>query len=153
MANLLLGAGHVNPVKAIDPGLVYEACKDDYMKMLYPKEINDSPKDLNYPSMQALVKTGKPFTVEFTRTVTNVGLANSTYWSKVITNSQINVSVKPRSLSFKSSSEMQSFVVKVSGEALTAKTRLSVSLIWSDGTHNVRSPIVLYTKGIQKNKG
>ena len=43
------GAGHVNPVKAIDPGLVYEASKDDYMKMFYPKEINDSPKDLNYP--------------------------------------------------------------------------------------------------------
>ena len=73
------GAGHVNPVEAIDPGLLYDASKDDYMKMLYsmqvhlfspsPKETKGSPKDLNYPSMQALVKIGKPFTVEFTRTL------------------------------------------------------------------------------------
>ncbi|KAK7820490.1 subtilisin-like protease sbt4.6 [Quercus suber] len=134
------GAGYVNPVKAIDPGLLYDASKDDYMKMLYsmqvrlfspsPKETKGSPKDLNYPSMQALVKIGKPFTVEFTRTVTDVVLANSTYKSKIIANSQIN----------------KSFLVKVSGEALTAKTRMSASLIWSDGPHNVKSPIVMYTQ-------
>ncbi|XP_075644376.1 subtilisin-like protease SBT4.3 isoform X2 [Castanea sativa] len=156
------GAGHVNPVKAIDPGLLYEASKDDYMKMLYSMQVrlfSPSPKetkgsqDLNYPSMQALVKIGKPFTVEFTRTVTNVGLPNSTYKSKLIANSQINVSVKPSSISFKLLYEKKSFIVKVSGEALTAKTRISASLIWSDGTHNVKSPIVMYTKRIQKNEG
>jgi hypothetical protein len=149
------GAGHINPVKAIDPGLVYETSKEDYIKMLCsmqvsffgtcPSESKGSPKDLNYPSMQVLVETGKSFAVEFPRTVTNVGIANSTFVSKVITGSQINVSVEPSILSFKSLEEKKSFVVTVSGKALPARKRVSASLVWSDRTHNVRSTIVVYT--------
>ncbi|XP_059458228.1 subtilisin-like protease SBT4.13 [Corylus avellana] len=149
------GAGHVNPVKAIDPGLVYETSKDDYIKMLCsmqlsffgtcPSENKGSPKDLNYPSMQVRVETGKSFAVEFPRTVTNVGLANSTFVSKVITDSQMNVSVKPSILSFKSLKEKKSFVVIVSGKALPSPKRVSAALVWSDRTHIVRSPIVVYT--------
>jgi hypothetical protein len=150
------GAGHVNPVKAIDPGLVYETSKDDYIRMLCsmrlsffgtcPSEIKGSVKDLNYPSMQVRVEAGKSFTVEFPRTVTNVGLANSTFVSKVITDhSQMNVSVKPSILSFKSLKEKKSFVVIVSGKALPSPKRASAALVWSDRTHIVRSPIVVYT--------
>jgi hypothetical protein len=149
------GAGHINPVKAIDPGLVYETSKEDYIKMLCsmqvrffgtcPRESKGSQKDLNYPSMQVRVETGKSFTVEFPRTVTNVGIANSTFVSKVITDSQINVSVKPSILSFKSLKEKKSFIVTVSGKALPARIRVSASLVWSDRTHNVRSTIVVYT--------
>ncbi|KAL4599121.1 hypothetical protein ACB092_11G104500 [Castanea dentata] len=150
------GAGHINPVKAIDPGLVYEALKEDYIKMLCsiqisyfgtcPKGVKGSPKDLNYPSMQALVESDKSFTVNFPRIVTNVGSSNSTYMVKVTTDSHINVSVKPSSLSFKSLGEKQSFVVTVSGKGLPAKARVSASIVWSDDTHNVTSPIVVYTK-------
>ncbi|GMY23659.1 subtilisin-like protease sbt4.4 [Fagus crenata] len=67
------GAGHINPVKAVEPGLIYEASKDDYIKMLCSMNISffgncsegvqGSPKDLNYPSMQAFVETDKNFTV------------------------------------------------------------------------------------------
>ncbi|KAM4071612.1 hypothetical protein ACB094_11G074100 [Castanea mollissima] len=149
------GAGHINPVKAIEPGLVYETFKEDYIKMLCsikisffgtcPKGVKGSPKDLNYPSMQALVESDNSFTVEFPRTVTNVGPAGSTYKAKVKTDSHINVSVKPSTLSFKSSGEKKSFVVTVSGKGLPIKTRVSASIVWSDGIHNVRSPIVVYT--------
>ncbi|KAL4599122.1 hypothetical protein ACB092_11G104600 [Castanea dentata] len=149
------GAGHINPVKAIEPGLVYETLKEDYIKMLCsikicffgtcPKGVKGSPKDLNYPSMQALVESDNSFTVEFPRTVTNVGPAGSTYKAKVNTDSHINVSVKPSTLSFKSSGEKKSFVVTVSGKGLPIKTRVSASIVWSDGIHNVRSPIVVYT--------
>lgn len=148
------GAGHINPVKAIHPGLVYETSREDYINMLCsmkavgitcPGEIKGSPKDLNYPSMQVHVETGKSFAVEFPRTITNVGHANSTYVSKVLTDSQINVSVKPSILSFNSLKEKKSFVVTVSGTALPPRKRVSASLVWSDRTHNVRSPIVVYT--------
>ena len=150
------GVGHIDPLKAIEPGLVYETSKEDYIKMLCsirvsffgtcPKDVRGSPKDLNYPSMQALVESKNSFTVEFPRTVTNVGHSKSTYKAKVITDSQINVSVEPNTLSFKSLGEKKSFVVTVSGKGLPANARVSASLVWSDGTHNVRSPIVVYTK-------
>ena len=107
-------------------------------------------KDLNYPSMQALTESGKSFTVEFSRTVTNVGPVGSTYKAKVITVSHINVSVKPSALSFRSSGEKNSFVVTVSGKGLPIKIRVSASIMWSDGTHNVRSPIVVYTNEAYK---
>nr|POF27184.1 subtilisin-like protease sbt4.4 [Quercus suber] len=150
------GVGHINLVKAIEPGLVYEASKDDYLKMLCslnissfgtcPKDVRGSPKDLNYPSMQAQVEAVKSFTVEFPRTVTNVGPAVSKYEAKVVVaNSEINVIVKPSTLSFKSSGEKKSFIVTVFGKGLHTSNRLSESLVWSDGTHNVRSPIVVYT--------
>lgn len=29
-----LGYGHINPVKAINPGLAYEASKEDYIRLL-----------------------------------------------------------------------------------------------------------------------
>ena len=152
------GAGHINPVKAIEPGLVYEISKDDYVKMLCsiqvsffgtcPKDVRGSPKDFNYPSMQALVESNNNFTVEFPRTVTNVGLANSTYEAKVITNSHIDVSVSPSILSFKSSGEKKSFTVTVSGKGISTLKMVSTTLVWSDRIHSVRSPIVVYTKGV-----
>ena len=87
----------------------------------------------------------KSFTVEFPKTVTNVGPADSKYEAKVVANSEINVSVKPSTLSFKSSDEKKSFIVTLFGKGLHTSHRLSASLVWSDGTHNVRSPIVVYT--------
>ncbi|KAL4599939.1 hypothetical protein ACB092_11G163400 [Castanea dentata] len=149
------GAGHINPVKALEPGLVYDASIDDYIIMLCsinisffsrcPKDISGSAKDLNYPSMQALIESNNSFTVKFPRIVTNVGLANSTYESKVIRDSHIKVSVEPSTLSFETSGEKKSFIVTVSGKGLLASKMATASLVWSDGTHNVRSPIVVYT--------
>ncbi|KAM4072106.1 hypothetical protein ACB094_11G112800 [Castanea mollissima] len=149
------GAGHINPVKALEPGLVYDASIDDYIKMLCsinisffsrcPNDISGSAKDLNYPSMQALIESNNSFTVKFPRIVTNVGPANSTFESKVIRDSQIKVSVEPSTLSFEASGEKKSFIVTVSGKGLPASKMATASLVWSDGTHNVRSPIVVYT--------
>ncbi|XP_059625235.1 subtilisin-like protease SBT4.5 [Cornus florida] len=163
---LSYGAGHINPIKAADPGLVYEAFRDDYIKMLCdmgydmkmirtitgdmsscPKGHKGSPKDLNYPSMASQVDEYKSFTLRFPRTVTNVGRANSTYKAKVtMADSKIRVGVRPSVLSFEALYEKKSFVVTVvspPGEGVHGL--MSGSLVWSDGTHVVRSPIVAYT--------
>ncbi|CAH2069453.1 unnamed protein product [Thlaspi arvense] len=158
------GAGHVDPIAATNPGLVYDITKADYIAFLCGMNYNATtvklisgeavtctekvlPRNLNYPSISAkLSVSNSSFTVTFNRTVTNVGGPNSTYNSKVVLNhgSKLNVKVSPSVLSMKSVNEKQSFTVTVSGSGLDLKLPLSANLIWSDGTHNVRSPIVIY---------
>jgi hypothetical protein len=147
---------------------VYESSKEDYIKMLCGMGYDDEklrlisgdkstrprgstkvlPKDLNYPSMTALVNASKSFNVTFHRTVTNVGFANSTYKATTFTNSKVKIVVEPKVLSFKSLHEKKSFVVFVTGgqRVLPAYTMASSSLLWSDGSHIVRSPIVLFAQ-------
>ncbi|KAG7534794.1 Peptidase S8/S53 domain superfamily [Arabidopsis thaliana x Arabidopsis arenosa] len=159
------GAGHVDPIAATNPGLVYEITKTDYIAFLCGMKYNATtvklisgeavtcsekilPRNLNYPSMSAkLSGSNISFTVTFKRTVTNVGSPNSTYKSKVVLNhgSKLNVKVSPSVLSMNSVNEKQSFTVTVSGSELHSELPSSANLIWSDGTHNVRSPIVVYT--------
>ncbi|XP_050235780.1 subtilisin-like protease SBT4.4 [Mercurialis annua] len=158
------GSGHLNPSKAINPGLVYEAHKEDYLTFLcglnYTQDAiriisgdnttcpettkNYSPRNLNYPSMAAKLEANKAVSVTFNRTVTNVGVANSTYKASVYTSSKFKISVVPETLSFKGVNEKQSFEVSVVGDGLKSDEITSSSLVWSDGTHNVRSPIVIY---------
>jgi hypothetical protein len=163
------GSGHINPIKAVNPGLVYEALKEDYIKMLCSigygvkklrlisgdnstcpkKSDNISPKDLNYPSMAAEIMPLKLFKISFNRTVKNVGFANSTYTAKIFPNSKLNFKVVPGVLSFKSLNEKKSFVLFVTGSGMLAMSRVSASLVWSDGTHSVRSPIILHNKWLK----
>lgn len=57
----------------------------------------------------------------------------------------LQVAVSPSVLSFKSVNEKHSFVVTVTGKVLSDANVISTSLVWSDGVHSVRSPIVVYT--------
>ncbi|KAK9123138.1 hypothetical protein Sjap_012740 [Stephania japonica] len=162
------GAGHLNPLKAVQPGLVYEAFENDYVKMLCsigytsdminlmvgntsttscPPNYKGTVWDLNYPSMAMVVKEAQGKEATFTRTVTNVGLPNSTYKATTTFPSQLTVTVKPNVLFFKSLNEKQSFVVKVSARP-SSQSVVSASVVWSDGIHNVRSPIVVYYANI-----
>ncbi|XP_074348967.1 subtilisin-like protease SBT4.4 [Apium graveolens] len=160
------GAGHVNPVRAVDPGLVYEAFEADYLNFLCTvgftldqiktisgdknvsckKTVKGSfGKELNYPTITARVKEKTPLNISFPRTVTNVGHANSTYRVKVFNDRIINVNVVPDTLSFKSVGEKKSFVVNVAGRGLPENYTVWGSLEWSDGIHRVRSPVTLHT--------
>lgn len=158
------GAGHVDPIAATNPGLVYDSVKADYIAFLCGMKYNETtvklisgeavtctgetlPRNLNYPSMSAQMSgSNRFFTVIFNRTVTNVGTRISIYKSKVVLNngSKLNVKVSPRVLFFKKVNEKQSFTVTVSGNDLDSQLPSSANLIWYDGTHNVRSPIVVY---------
>ncbi|XP_044483865.1 subtilisin-like protease SBT4.4 isoform X2 [Mangifera indica] len=168
LAEFSYGSGYINPIKAINPGLIYEASEEDYIRMLcsagYSSEKlrlitrdnstcpeaskKTSPKDFNYPSMASQILAGKSFTVNFHRTVTNVGLPNSTYKVHVLSNSEVRIKVVPDILSFKSINEKKSFDVIVTGKGVPLSIEiLSASVVWSDGKHRVRSPIALIPKG------
>ena len=113
-----------------------------------PEEKEYQTRNLNYPSMSAkLSKTNSSFTISFNRTVTNVGTPTSTYKSQIVLNhgTKLSVKVSPDVLFMKSVNEKQSFTVTVSGSNIDPKLPSSASSIWSDGTHKVRSPIVVYT--------
>ena len=168
-AEFAYGSGHINPVKAINPGLVYGAFKQDYINMLCSMGYDvdklrtisgdnstcskgsekTSPKDLNYPSMAAQVSSGESFTIKFPRTVTNIGLPNSTYKAGILQNSKISVNVVPEVLSFRSLNEKKSFIVTVTGKGLASGSIVSAALVWFDGSHIARSPIVVHSQGLQ----
>ncbi|KFK27456.1 hypothetical protein AALP_AA8G385200 [Arabis alpina] len=157
------GSGQINPTKASNPGLVYEVETEDYLKMLCAEGFDSrlltkisrqkvtcaertEVKDLNYPTMTTFVAALKPFNITFKRTVTNVGFPNSTYKASVVhLRPEIQISVKPEILRFGSLKEKKSFVVTISGKGLKDGSAVSSSLVWSDGSHSVRSPIVAYS--------
>ncbi|KAL9674782.1 hypothetical protein QQ045_002981 [Rhodiola kirilowii] len=154
------GAGHVNPIKAITPGLVYEAGQLDYINFLcadgyttqYLRAITGdnsecpttpgSIHDLNYPSfaLTTYTPTSIPLTT-YRRTVTNVGNPSSTYTATVTAPVGLSVQVTPSVLTFTSLGETQSYTLTVSGQI--DDSIVSATIIWDDGVHQVRSPIVV----------
>ncbi|KAL3824155.1 hypothetical protein ACJIZ3_020184 [Penstemon smallii] len=173
-AEFAYGSGHIYPVKAVDPGLVYEIMQEDYIKMLCGRLRSDTstlrkifgvnvncskgfkinPKDLNYPSMTVKISSFKsnqiiPFEEKFIRTVTNVGRANSTYKAKTSVSSDYSINVNPSILTFGELNEKKTFEVTISGKF--TGIMISAALEWSDGVHNVRSPIVIYKRNVMEN--
>ncbi|XP_043690922.1 subtilisin-like protease SBT4.3 [Telopea speciosissima] len=162
-AELAYGAGQIDPLKAVNPGLVYDALKADYVQGLCnlgftPEAIrviagenvtcakeNGTDALLNYPSLGGFVFVGTPIDRYFPRTVTNVGLPNSTYKVTVGPQTLANVTVNPNVLSFKSLNEKQQFTVHVKGVGIPKDTIISTWLLWSDGIHNVRTPIAIWS--------
>ena len=113
------GAGHIEPLQAVNPDLVYDAGEADYVKFLCGQGYStkhlrlitgnnstcseakhETVLNLNYPSFAISTKSGVTLTRIFTRTVTNVGPAVSTYKAVTAVPSGISVKVKPRALSF-----------------------------------------------------
>ncbi|KAI3851470.1 hypothetical protein MKW92_038210 [Papaver armeniacum] len=161
------GSGQIDPVKALTPGLVYDAHADDYVKYLCglgfdstkvklitnstcPRgsSASDYSRNLNYPSFGAHVEAGETINLKFTRTVTNVAKSESTYKVKVTSDDRITVSVEPKVLSFESPNEKKKFVVTVTGDGLGSDEMATASLVWSDEVHTVRSPIVVYSQSM-----
>lgn len=158
------GSGHVNPMKATDPGLVYDAWEGDYINFLCKQGYNTSTLrlvtgddsvcnstepgrawDLNYPSFSLAVDDGQQIAGVFTRTVTNVGAPNSTYTVGMYFPATLTVTVEPSVLSFSALGESKSFTVKVDGPVIFQQPIISGAIWWSDGVHTVRSPLVVYT--------
>lgn len=154
------GAGHVDPQKALFPGLVYDISTEDYISFLCSVDYTiqhirtivkrpnvtcsrkfSDPGQLNYPSFSVLF-AGKRI-VRYTRKVTNVGAANSVYEAAVTGPSNVAVTVKPRKLVFTKVGERKRYTITfVSKKGMNPSTRSEFgSLVWSNAQNNVRSPI------------
>lgn len=166
-AEFAYGVGHINPIKATNPGLVYDANELDYIKFLcmegyssqHIRLITGSIKnncsglktksydDLNYPSITYHTLRQEPFTKVIIRTVTNVGSPSSTYKAFLTKPSSPNVQIdiKPKVLKFKALGQKLNFLVGIDGEMDGEEDPIVyASLVWDDGVHQVRSPIVVY---------
>ncbi|XP_039797950.1 subtilisin-like protease [Panicum virgatum] len=152
------GAGHVNPGRATDPGLVYDLGAADYASYICAllgeaalaviardssslscAKLPKTPEaELNYPTIKVPLQPAAPFTVK--RTVTNVGPAASTYTAKVEAPKSLTVRVSPGTLVFTKAGEKKTFSVTVSGGQ--GGDVLQGSLSWVSGQHVVRSPII-----------
>lgn len=163
------GSGHVNPGRALDPGLIYDIIGEDYLKYLCsinytnaqvkilarrayrcPSHSTLKPGDLNYPSFAVLFdvsKRGKSTTFSHKRTVTNVGTARISYKVFVDEPKGVRVSVEPKVLNFTKLGEKLSYKVNFTelGLNVTRKSGNSSfgSLIWVGGHYSVRSPIAV----------
>jgi subtilisin family serine protease len=149
-----IGAGHIVPNGAADPGLVYPAEFDDYRAFLRSQGLCTlcfgtspapvvAPTDLNIPSVTIRALAGVK---TVTRKVRNVGPAG-TYDVSVKAPAGVDVQVTPRKLRL-ARGETATFQI-----SFTANRRASFdnyafgSLTWSDGqgsrAHRVRIPLVI----------
>ncbi|XP_062213602.1 subtilisin-like protease SBT1.2 [Phragmites australis] len=162
-----MGAGHVNPARAVDPGLVYDIEPADYVTHLCTlgythmeifkithTGVNCSAVlrqnrgfSLNYPSFAVAFKNDSMSAV-LQRTVTNVGTPNSTYTVQVAAPPGVKVRVAPTTLAFVEFGEKRSFRLTVSAlSPPAAKDSAEGYLVWKQsegqGKHVVRSPIAV----------
>ncbi|KAG9157213.1 hypothetical protein Leryth_004885 [Lithospermum erythrorhizon] len=168
-----MGAGHVNPEKSLDPGLVYDITLDDYIQFLCAsgyghddiKQIarrpikcpgkkspnKTKPWDLNYPaiSVEFDVLSEKNYETVVNRTVTYVGDSNATFTIKVTSPPRgvTNVTVEPSKLDFQMKGEKKSYLIRIKGDKMQVKPGAFVSEVGqvslSNMKHNVVSPLIV----------
>ncbi|RDX97409.1 Subtilisin-like protease SBT4.15, partial [Mucuna pruriens] len=161
------GSGQMSPVRALDPGLIYNISIESYIGFLCKEGYNSSSIEIligtkgfncstialprgtdgiNYPSMHVqIIPYNASISAIFYRTVTNVGFGNSTYMAKVTAPKGLSVVVIPNTLRFDGINQELSFKVVLKGPPMPTETKiLSASLEWNDSKHTVRSPILVY---------
>uniref|UniRef100_A0ACD5Z3T9 Uncharacterized protein n=1 Tax=Avena sativa TaxID=4498 RepID=A0ACD5Z3T9_AVESA len=168
-----LGAGFINPTRAMDPGLVYNLSAHDYIPYLCglgysdhemnsiihpapPMTCRELPvvyqKDLNYPSITVILDK-QPYAVNVSRAVTNVGNAKAVYVAFAEAPATVSVTVTPNRLSFTEVNQVQTFTVTIASKKGKLKKRITEGqLKWVSLKHVVRSPIIVSSKKFfQKN--
>ncbi len=141
------GAGHVKPNSAVDPGLVYRSTFFNWLQFLRGQGLCCSTSttvtpinasDLNLASIAIGSLAG---TQTVPRRVTNVGTTTATYTATASVPG-IDVTVTPSTLTLAPGASA-SFTVKLdTNSSATLNSYTSGHLIWTDGVHTVRSPIV-----------
>lgn len=159
-----VGAGHVDPLKAVDPGLVYDMQARDYVvylcslgyteaqikSMILPSPSVDascaagrqhSDLELNYP---AITVSELRATVTVKRTLRNVGQnRHAVYFAAVVSPHGVSTAVWPPLLVFSVQKAEASYYVTMSPTKRSQGRYDFGEIVWSDGFHRVRTPLAV----------
>ncbi|KAJ4847113.1 hypothetical protein Tsubulata_043955 [Turnera subulata] len=152
------GSGHINPIAALSPGLVYDFDSTDVIKFLCSagaspaqlKNLTGQPThcqkphthsyDFNYPSIGVSRMHGN---VSVHRTVTYYGKGPATFVASVDYPAGVKVSVKPPTLKFNKTGEKTTFRVDFNPLKTSKRKFVFGALTWKNGLYKIRSPIAL----------
>lgn len=156
-----IGAGELNPIKALNPGLVFETTMNDYYNFLcyygynekelrlivsnkknficptntrttYKKELISH---INYPSI-SIEKLEQNRILRVKRVATNVGNSpNATYTSSIFGPPGLIVRVSPSKIAFVKGIKKASFEVSFDGNKASKGYNFGV-ITWFDGSHD-----------------
>lgn len=160
-----IGAGQINPLKAMDPGLVYNTKTEDYVLFLcnigytdqqiksmlllhsessttcLPSHSYRTNADFNYPSITI---PSLRFTRTIKRTVSNVGPnKNTVFFVDIVRPVGVEVEVWPRILVFSKCQQEHSYYVTFTPTKTSSGRYVFGEIIWTNGFHRVRSPLVV----------
>ncbi|PIN03737.1 Tripeptidyl-peptidase II [Handroanthus impetiginosus] len=158
-----MGAGQVDPNRALDPGLIYDATPQDYVNLVcalnYTREqtqtiirssynCSNPSTNLNYPAFVVLydpLEESTTKTQRFQRTVTNVGDGAATYKVKVKRPKGSVIAVSPEKLVFRKKNEKHVFSLTIRYKTYKEYVINHGSITWVEekGNHTVKSPIVV----------
>ncbi|KAL6841591.1 hypothetical protein ACP4OV_028530 [Aristida adscensionis] len=146
------GGGHIDPDRAVDPGLVYDIDPKEYTKFFNctletKSDCTSYMGKLYQLYLPSITLSDLKDSVTVWRTVANVGPAKAIYRAKVEAPAGVLMSVEPSVITFNKGGH-RSATFKVT---FTAKQRVQGgytfgSLSWLDGcAHSVRIPIAIRT--------
>ncbi|KAG6412570.1 hypothetical protein SASPL_125252 [Salvia splendens] len=162
-----IGAGHVDPQRAVDPGLVYDLTVADYLNFLCASNFSGDeirriyrkryscgrkqlkPWDVNYPAIvvQFEAAAGGDLEVVVTRTVTYVGDRAARFVAAVTSPRGVSVTVTPAVMRFRAKGEKRSYRVRIKAEKMALRPGTALweqgKVVWSDGRRQVSSPLVV----------
>ncbi len=148
------GAGHIAPNPAADPGLVFDSNANDWFAFLCGTTTGVDPADcsalvaagysLDASDMNvASIAIGNLAGVQSVRrSVTNVGSAPATYTPTVTGMTGITVAFDPPALTL-DPGDTKPFTVNFTQSAAALNAYTGGQVAWTDGTHNVRIPLVV----------
>lgn len=160
-----IGAGHINPLKAMDPGLIYYTRTQDYVLFLcnigytdqqiksmllrsesfttcLPSHSYRTNSDFNYPS---ITLPSLRFAKTIKRTVRNVGTnKNTVYFVDFVRPVGVEVVIWPRIMVFSKCRQEHSYYVTFKPTKISSGRYVFGEIIWTDGFRRVRSPLVVF---------
>ncbi|XWS70937.1 hypothetical protein CRYUN_Cryun03dG0093500 [Craigia yunnanensis] len=161
-----VGSGHMLPIKAMDPGLVFDLEHQDYVNFLcelnYTKKqlqiitgkkshcSNDGTWQLNYPTIAVEAEKVRNGAVVVARNMKTVNAGSREYKAKIFgPKGYYKVDVKPKRQKFSGISERMSFKIFIEKEnsVQEMKNLWFGAVIWREkrGKHKVKCPIVIFS--------